>query len=254
MTINTVRTKPGIYRQSARISGFNADIDTTTDPEDIWGAGIASLPDEITWPATSGNVIEFVSDSVEDEIGFTGAQVLVIDGIRSNLDQHIEHVATSGTFANITSLAEFIFVNEVKTFLAGSVKINVGNISFALGIAGPKIGVMPALSGKLSNAMYMVPNSENSNESAYLVRSWAYTGNISDPQSVDVKLLRYPLPIQSGDAYHSIEDVIIGDGNPYNQTYAAPIKLTPGDRIWWKATATTVDNASVVAGFDIVWY
>lgn len=92
-----VQNKPPIYvGDSVQKFGYNPDIDTTSDPEDvIFGGGTAYFPSSVVAAAN----IDIASDSSNDDgnPGGTGAQTLFIQGLDSNYMLQSETVTLEGT-------------------------------------------------------------------------------------------------------------------------------------------------------------
>ncbi len=104
------------------LPAHNADIDTTTDPEDIWDAGGLYVP------PTEARVHNIVSSSTSDDTGGTGAitvDIIGLDGSSLTID---ETVTLDGTTPVATSNS-FTFIREMTVATVGSGGSNVGVIT-----------------------------------------------------------------------------------------------------------------------------
>lgn len=108
------------------INKFGANLAVGATIESIWEEG-----DRYWWPTGSGTV-RIASNSVEDNITGSGAQILQVSGLDSNYESITEEIEmlgdpdTGGDFA--LSTGSFHRVNRMKVIQAGSSDYNQGNI------------------------------------------------------------------------------------------------------------------------------
>ena len=131
--------------------GTNPDIDTGSDPEDIWAAGgLYVFP-------SAADTTTIVSDSADDDgdpVG-TGARTVLIQGLDSSWNRQSETVTLNGTSA-VTLANEYLRVNGVIVASAGSGETNAGELIIA--VDGTTVAVVVAGFSQTRQAVYSVPN------------------------------------------------------------------------------------------------
>lgn len=130
--------------------GYNPDIDTTTLPEDIWGAGGV-----YTFPSTT-ETLNVSSSSGNDTSGGTGMRVVRITGLDSNYDEISEDVTLNGTSAVLTSKS-FRMVHSCFGISSGSSEQNEGNITIANSSSALTLAYIPANQGQTQQTFHIVP-------------------------------------------------------------------------------------------------
>lgn len=107
--------------------GRNPQVDTTTDPEDVWEVGgtYTGHPTSFT-PET----VDIVSSSTADTSAGTGARTVRIFGLKtsSSTDYESEDLTMNGQ-TNVTSVNMWWRVNRAYVLTAGSGGQNAGNIT-----------------------------------------------------------------------------------------------------------------------------
>lgn len=102
--------------------GHNEDVDTTTDPEDMWDLG------GLWVPPTTARVHSIVSTSLLDTGDGTGARTITIQGLDGSYNYTTETVTLNGTVpvntANSYTIIDFMFV-----VTAGSLETAQGTIT-----------------------------------------------------------------------------------------------------------------------------
>ena len=132
--------------------GYNDDIDTATDPEVIaaFGGTFQYL--------TAGETINIVSASTDDDgsPAGTGANSVVIYGVDENWESQTEVVVLNGT-TTVTTSSQWIGINRVAIYLAGSGKTNAGLITITASSSGYTMATMPAGQGTTQQLIFYVP-------------------------------------------------------------------------------------------------
>jgi len=142
--------------------GFNPQIDTTTDPEDVWATGGL-----MTFPTTAAVVSVVSTDSADDD-GGTGANTVTLYGVDENWDEQSETVTLNGTTPVSTSGTHFrVYRAFVAT--AGSGSKNAGAISFTTSDALHTLCTISAEEGQTTTSLYTVAR----NKTAYLTNLYA---------------------------------------------------------------------------------
>lgn len=128
--------------------GKNADIDTTTVPEDVLSLGGSKL-----FP-TAASTISVVSDDANDTSAGTGLRNAVLEGLDANYDFLTETVTLAGLTPVVTSNS-FLRVNRMYGTMSGSNINAVGTIT-ATHSEGATASI-PAGESQSAIACYTVP-------------------------------------------------------------------------------------------------
>jgi hypothetical protein len=130
--------------------GYNVDVDTGAD-EIIasWGGTFQFL--------TTGETIDIVSSSANDvNTTGTGAYGLVIYGVDENWDSAVEVVFLNGT-TTVTTTSQWIGINRISVYSAGSLQENDGVIDVTATTSGYQMAQMPATQGTSQQCIFYVP-------------------------------------------------------------------------------------------------
>lgn len=136
--------------------GRNEEIDTTTDPEDVWdGGGIYT-----GFPTGAPELVTATSSSTDDVLTTgTGAWTIRIFGLKtsSSTAYESEDIDLDGTNL-VDSVNTWYRINRVKVIDAGSGGVNAGNISIAHKTTTANIfAVVPATYNQSQVACLTVP-------------------------------------------------------------------------------------------------
>ena len=167
MTIATLwpyAAAAGVFSTATRIAtlGNNPNIDTATQPEDVWAGaqlGVLNGIDHRFIPKPQSAVaMEVVSDSANDTSAGTGARTVVVGYLDSAYAAKTAVISMNGTTA-VAMPENVIRVNSVVAATAGTFGgNNIGNISVrAAGGAGATYSYMPLGIGIARSSMYSVP-------------------------------------------------------------------------------------------------
>lgn len=147
--------------------GYNNDIDTATDPEILasWGGTFQHL--------TTGETLTIVSTDVDDDgdPADTGDNSIVIYGVDENWDLQTEVVTLNGT-TNVVTSTQWIGINRVAIYLAGSTKSNEGAITITATSSGYTLAEMPVGQGTTQQCVFYVP------QNYQFLSDWLYTNTI----------------------------------------------------------------------------
>jgi hypothetical protein len=126
--------------------GENPDVDAGT--EEMWPLGtVRTLP-------TSAAVASTVSSDAADDLGSTGAEKIMIEGLDSNYVEVSEEVTLNGVGA-VTTTQTFLRVNRAYITQAGTGLVNAGNITVSVG--GNAQAYIGAGEGQTLQSSYSVP-------------------------------------------------------------------------------------------------
>ena len=133
---------------SFRKFGMNPDVDSGR--EQVWPPGIIQV-----LPLVGGEgVASIVSDSIADDLGSTGGEKLLVQGIDSSYNLIEESVDMDGTTPVLTIL-EFYRIYRAYFTQAGTGMENAGNISISIG--GALQAYIELLEGQTHITQYTVP-------------------------------------------------------------------------------------------------
>jgi len=138
--------------------GRNRDIQTNTDPEDIWSVGGA-------YPFLTSSINVYVaSTSGSDAAADNGAKQVKIQGLDENYLEQEETFTLNGQ-TPITSSKTFSRVNMAFITYAGSEEVNTGDINigygtWSSGVPSNYISQITAGEGQSQMAVYTVPKNK----------------------------------------------------------------------------------------------
>lgn len=134
--------------------GYNEDVDVASGNEIIaeFGGTFQYI--------TSGETINIVSTSTDDDgdPAGSGANSVIIWGVDENWDPQLEVVTLNGT-TTVTTSSQWIGINRVSIYLAGSGKKNAGKITVTASSSGYTMATMPADQGTTQQLLFYVPQS-----------------------------------------------------------------------------------------------
>lgn len=109
--------------ESFQIFGYNPDLDTSE--ESIWPDG-GTIPH----PAVA-SVLDIVSTDAADASAGTGARTVFIEGLDGDYNVVSETVTLNGT-TNVSTVEEYLYINQFYVATAGSGGANAGTITAKL--------------------------------------------------------------------------------------------------------------------------
>lgn len=220
-------------------NGYNPDIDTTTDPEDVQSTGAALYAGQPVHSAAA-ETIEIFSGSSDDSPASTGAHSVRVHGLDENWDVVTEDFtldAADGTTPTVsTSLWRRVFYVEVLTAGAGGANagaLTVRNVTTTANI----FAVIPAGDNRSKNAVYTVP----SGNSLYLRRLYVYATDE----------LTYSLLARSeGGVYVPLKTNTITELAPDETNFSGGIIIPEKTDLIIRVSITSADDNSVYAEFE----
>lgn len=220
--------------------GQNLDIDTTTDPEDVWSYGGL-----IPFPST-GAVTTIVSDSTDDDNGGIGANTVIVDGIQSDGYRLMETVTLNGTSA-VTLSNQFRHVNRAYAVASGSNKTNVGTIQIKHGAT--VIGEIPSALGQTMTSGYVLP--ADWKDGGYLEQLYINIGKNTGNVITEANFKIMP----DGESWRTLFPITLNsarDQLQFIKTYYTPLHFAPLTCFRWEVTSVDANNTAAQAGFDLV--
>ncbi len=134
--------------------GENPDVDTATDPEDVWDVG------GIWVPPTQARVHNLVSTDAADAAGGTGVRTVHVHGMTSwDSAEVVETVVLNG-LSNVATVNAYVIVYELEGLTFGSGKTNVGNVTATAVTDGTVSAQITAGFGKSRMAIMGLPSTQ----------------------------------------------------------------------------------------------
>lgn len=127
----------GNISNRANVTKFGrcGDIDTGTDPADLWGQVISGTPAQTSLytgqTATGSETVSVVSSSTSDTSAGTGARTIVLSGLlRSDSSQYTTETVTLNGTTPVTTVNSWYRINRAFVQTVGSGGFNAGTITF----------------------------------------------------------------------------------------------------------------------------
>jgi hypothetical protein len=221
--------------------GYNSDVDIGTETVWAYGGTFARM--------TAADTLNVVSSSVNDDgsPAGTGAQSVIIYGIDENYLAITEVVTLDGT-TPVTTSNQWLGVNRVSIYLAGSLGQNDGNITVTRTTGGSVQGYMPATLGTTQQAIFFVQD----NHTALI--DWLYVTLVKNAGGTQPKLTTkcWVTSLVSGAKYEVFRDYI--NGSVENHTELKPSQpFVVGEKSLIEFQATTdVDNTELALRFSLI--
>ena len=132
-------------------SGFNADVDPGTTPEDLWGgSGLIPVP-------SAPESWEIVSSSANDVAAGTGARTVQLRTLDSNYVEVVQTVTLDG-LTPVALSGTHVRINAGIVLTVGSGGINAGTLTVRVAGAGADRGYITTPEGTLNQAKTTVPD------------------------------------------------------------------------------------------------
>lgn len=221
--------------------GRNPQIDTNTDPEDIWdGGGIWVAP-------TQARIHQIVSSSAEDGAGaLTGALTLRILALDSKYKRVQEDLTLNGQ-SNVSTVRAYTMIYRILILTAGSNGSNVGTITATADTDGTVTAQINPTNNQTGMAIYQIP----SNMKGYMTNfygSLADSGGIG--ANVDLQMLVQPYNgVFQVKQFHGL--VAAGSAH-FNHIFPVHFPLDALSTVKMQAKTTSANAAVVSAGFDLI--
>lgn len=226
--------------------GRNTDIDTTTDPEDIWeGGGLYPF-------VTAAQVLQVSSASGDDASGGTGAKTVQIQGLDANWNILTETVTMSG-ISTVETTGEFIRVFRAQVVTAGTGGVNAGLITITYKTAATTAAVITAGYGQTLMAIYTVPAGMTglllevyATINSSLNNAAGSRANISLRMRAGADLSTAPLQVKH------IESIVIDGNSSMRKQFLLPLKVDAKTDIILRVDSVSDNDSDITGGFDIL--
>jgi len=220
--------------------GRNADVDTATDPEDIWTpGGLYAFPSA----AAATTIVSTDAADDGDPVG-TGARTVTVEGLDSAWMFTTETATLNGVGA-VSLATDYLRVFRAYVATAGSGETNAGTITVNHGatvLAQIEIG-----DGQTQMAVYTTPA-----DFSYGALMDFYATLVKGAAGASVKMALRTRT--DGGAWQVKESFgLQTDGmSAWQYVYPFALKVPPKTDIVVRCLETSANDADIAAGFDIV--
>jgi len=141
--------------------GYNPDVDTTSDPETIWGGATALYP----WPAAAEAVLVTTGGSAEDDYNKpngVGAYSIRVFGLDASYDEVDEEIRLNGASVSSDTSQAFLRLHRAYVTSAGTALGNAGGITIVNTTTGAIMAEISALNqvNQTTQCAYTIPNNK----------------------------------------------------------------------------------------------
>ena len=232
------------------VFGENTDIDTGTDPEDVWEIGgvldisLISTPSKFTLVSSSAS-----DDGSGSGATYTGARVVQVLGLKTwDITESTETVEMAGT-VGVETVESYVFINRLTVISSGDLYHNIGILdaipAHASGASQSRIGATKGESHSAFCAFSSLDDLYIADWYGDLDKSGAAATTLfdlrfmSNPDTADNTWITKADLGTDSDANSNFEHNFI----PY-------LKLSGPGLAKIEAEETTANNTAVSAGFD----
>lgn len=224
--------------------GYNPEIDTTTDPEDIWDGG------GIWTPPTTARVHAIVSSSANDTAAGTGARTMRVIGLDSNNLEIQEDITLNGvTPVNTTN--SYTIIYRMYLLTAGSGEVNAGTITATAATDATVTAQINIGRGQTLMAIYCVPDGYTgllTNYYASITRPGTPAGDMAE-MTIKTKndFGTANMPFRT----RHIKGVSAEGNSTSEHRFNPPLKLESGTLIKLTGQFVTDNDSIIYGGFDL---
>lgn len=130
--------------------GYNADVDTATDPEDIWSGG------GVWVPPTQARIHAIVSSDAADAAAGTGLRTIRVFGLDTDGNEIQEDITLNGV-TPVNTVNSYIIIQRMYGLTAGSGEVNAGTITATAATDSTITAEIPIGKSQTQMAIYCVP-------------------------------------------------------------------------------------------------
>lgn len=219
--------------------GYNADLDIGAEVVAAFGG---------TWaPISTATTLTAVSDNAADDDGSTGAHGLVIYGVDENWENQTVVLLLDGT-TPVATTAQFLGVNRVSLFRAGSGQANAGTITITATTGGATQGTIPPGEGTTQQIILHVAANHTGLIDYVLLNAEKLSGGATPV--VTFKL--YVFSDVSNAKYEVLRQIIdTAAVNVVPLNFPDPLVVSEKSAIWLEATTDT-NNTNVQARLSMI--
>lgn len=225
--------------------GTNADIDTGTVPEDVWEGGGAYTG----FPDSTLEAVEVVSSSVNDASAGTGARTIRITGLDANYAVQSEVITLNGT-TPVDSVNTYRRVHTATVLTAGSGGVNAGVITVRHTTTTANTFLSMVAGRNQTNCSgYTVP----AGHTGYMRHLTCAIRGVSGTPLTDTVAVEGQIWTRTfGGVFRSRRPFVSTTNFPLADEIYGGLVFTEKSDIILRISATSADNTSVAAGYDLI--
>lgn len=220
--------------------GHNPDIDTTSEPEDVWGAG-----GTYTGFSDAAQTVDVVSSSADDDdTTGTGAWTVQIYGLDSNYDEINETITLDGV-TPVTSSNSYLRLNRAIVRTAGTGGSNAGTITIDQTTSGDVMATIEPGRNQTLICAYTIPNGYT----GYLLSWWASLVGFVTTAATGSVLMR---PLNETFQTKVVASLDSAGSSAFEKNYKIPLQIAGKTDIVLRVDDVGANNTAVSAGFQIL--
>ena len=218
--------------------GYNDDLDIGTEIVAAFGGTFN--------PLFTASTLRFVSGSIADDDGSTGANSVVVSGVDANRVEQIEVVTLNGT-SNVDTITTWLGVNRVAINLAGSGRKNAGLITCTAITGGTTQGTIPIGEGTSQQCIFFTKTDHQA-----LIGSFIFKANKLSGSSPTVTFIVWVYSAVSN-AYYEVFRYRLDTAveNHLDMELKNPLIIGEKSAVWIEATSTAA-NTLVSGRFSLI--
>lgn len=219
--------------------GNNADIDTTSTPEDVWGGGGVYTG----MPVSDSETIDIYSSDAADTSAGTGARTVWIQGLDATGLVQAETISLNGVTA-VASTGTYTRVNRVKVITAGSGEANAGTLTVEHTTTSANVfATVPIGSNQSRVCAYTVPLGCTMMITSVHVSIARASGAAG---SATISLRCRP----DGEVFQSAITAEITTGVPFSGTFQGGMPMPALGDVKWHVESVSDNNTVISALFE----
>lgn len=223
--------------------GYNADVDTATDPEVVasWGGTFT--------PMTTARTLSVVSTSTDDDgaPAGIGAQSVLIYGVDANRMEQTVVVTLDGTTPVVTT-ETWLGVNRMAIYVSGSNQVNVGTITATATTDLTTQAQIPAGEGTSQQCIFFTQDSHQA-LAEWITVNVVRFGAGTEPV---VTIKGWVYSAVSGSKYEVVR-MNIDTSIQNSKELIPPLPFVIGEKsCFWLEVETTRDDTVVNARFSLI--
>lgn len=221
--------------------GHNADVDTGSVPEDIWGqGGVYVAP-------TTARVHAIVSSSANDTSAGTGMRTVLIRGINGSYAATSETITLNGT-TPVNTVNSYLHIHLMQSQTAGSGGVNAGAITATAATDATITCQMDIGEGQSASAIYLVPTGYT----AYVMRIRARMNQSTANSAATIGLFTIPfglsLQLKTSIGVNNTGSSFI----ELDYTDSTPFIIPEKSWIKLRCTNVTNNNTEIQGEYDLI--
>jgi hypothetical protein len=222
--------------------GYNNDVDTSSSPEVLaeFGGTFTLL--------TTASTLDVVSSSANDVVTTgSGARSIIIYGVDENRKSQIEVVSLNGTTTVTTSL-QWLGVNRVAVYLAGSSLNNEGKLTITATTGGSTQATVPAGEGTTQQLIFFTQADHQALMEWMVLDALKISGGGSP--RVTIKAFVYSAV---SDSQYEVFRATIDTSVSNHREYTPPLPFVVGERsVFWLEASTDTNNTEVSGRVSLI--